>query len=464
MSAYSIPLWTIFTKWPAPSAPMYVQHGTPSTVAAIAVSISATCSYDSRVPPGIRLGPRSAPSSPPDTPMPRNPSPARAAAVARRRVSWNSELPPSMIVSPGSSKAVSESMPSSTGDPALTISRIARGGARIWTSSSSVAAGLKSPSSPCLAMNSSVRCRVRLYTPTRTPCDARLRARFMPMVASPTTPSSWSSSLLTPGIMPSRRSTTRGSESPSPSRFRPLPGPPSRRFRGSRSRWKPRRDRLDHRHGTCRCSQRSRGRPTRWPRAPRSRSTWVWAPAMLQRGNSWARHSCRQPKLPRHRQQSLPRPRPRRSVTCVLCSYHAWSGANLKERLESGVSLWFGTPMPSPSPLWGEGLGVGRESGRELQAADPGQVQPVPAAAFHDPHLHLAAGRASDDHARRIHVDLDLTDRMHLEAARAGALGGCHLHREDLAQQAGDRVAIELQIGLLNGHGLNLLWVRTARS
>src|SRR5229473_3471295 len=63
MSAYSIPLWTILTKWPAPSAPMYVQHGTPSTLAAIAVSISATCSYDSRVPPGIRLGPRSAPSS-----------------------------------------------------------------------------------------------------------------------------------------------------------------------------------------------------------------------------------------------------------------------------------------------------------------------------------------------------------------------------------------------------------------
>jgi hypothetical protein len=42
MSAYSIPLWTIFTKWPAPSGPMYVQQGTPSTLAEIAVSISAT--------------------------------------------------------------------------------------------------------------------------------------------------------------------------------------------------------------------------------------------------------------------------------------------------------------------------------------------------------------------------------------------------------------------------------------
>ena len=42
MSAYSIPLWTIFTKCPAPSGPMYVQQGTASTFAAIAVSISST--------------------------------------------------------------------------------------------------------------------------------------------------------------------------------------------------------------------------------------------------------------------------------------------------------------------------------------------------------------------------------------------------------------------------------------
>ena len=33
MSAYSMPLWTIFTKWPAPSGPMCVQHGVPSTCA-----------------------------------------------------------------------------------------------------------------------------------------------------------------------------------------------------------------------------------------------------------------------------------------------------------------------------------------------------------------------------------------------------------------------------------------------
>ena len=39
MSAYSMPLWTIFTKWPAPSGPTWVQHGTPSTVAAMLSSI-----------------------------------------------------------------------------------------------------------------------------------------------------------------------------------------------------------------------------------------------------------------------------------------------------------------------------------------------------------------------------------------------------------------------------------------
>ena len=35
MSAYSMPLCTIFTKWPAPSAPTWVQQGSPSTCAEI---------------------------------------------------------------------------------------------------------------------------------------------------------------------------------------------------------------------------------------------------------------------------------------------------------------------------------------------------------------------------------------------------------------------------------------------
>ncbi len=38
MSEYSMPLCTIFTKWPAPSGPMWVQQGTPSTWAEISSS------------------------------------------------------------------------------------------------------------------------------------------------------------------------------------------------------------------------------------------------------------------------------------------------------------------------------------------------------------------------------------------------------------------------------------------
>ena len=35
MSAYSMPLCTILTKWPAPSWPTWVTHGSPSATAAI---------------------------------------------------------------------------------------------------------------------------------------------------------------------------------------------------------------------------------------------------------------------------------------------------------------------------------------------------------------------------------------------------------------------------------------------
>ncbi|SHU27932.1 Uncharacterised protein [Mycobacteroides abscessus subsp. abscessus] len=38
MSEYSMPLCTIFTKWPEPSGPMWVQQGTPSTCAEISSS------------------------------------------------------------------------------------------------------------------------------------------------------------------------------------------------------------------------------------------------------------------------------------------------------------------------------------------------------------------------------------------------------------------------------------------
>ena len=50
---------------------MWSQHGVPSTCAAIVVRISRTGSYASGGPPGMMLGPSSAPSSPPEMPVPR---------------------------------------------------------------------------------------------------------------------------------------------------------------------------------------------------------------------------------------------------------------------------------------------------------------------------------------------------------------------------------------------------------
>ena len=71
MSPYSMPLWTIFTKWPAPFSPTQSQQGAPSaTLAAIAWKIGLTCGQAAGEPPGMIDGPVSAPSSPPETPVP----------------------------------------------------------------------------------------------------------------------------------------------------------------------------------------------------------------------------------------------------------------------------------------------------------------------------------------------------------------------------------------------------------
>src|SRR5436309_6754302 len=55
---------------PISLGPMYRQHGSPSTCAAILRKIGAMTSHDSREPPGMSEGPLSAPSSPPETPIP----------------------------------------------------------------------------------------------------------------------------------------------------------------------------------------------------------------------------------------------------------------------------------------------------------------------------------------------------------------------------------------------------------
>ncbi len=57
MSAYSMPLCTILTKWPAPSWPTCVTHGSPSATAAMDLRIGPRVTHDSSEPPGMIDGP-----------------------------------------------------------------------------------------------------------------------------------------------------------------------------------------------------------------------------------------------------------------------------------------------------------------------------------------------------------------------------------------------------------------------
>lgn len=74
-----------------------------------------------KFPPGINDGPYLAPSSPPDTPEPTNNKPFWASDLVLRCVSWYSELPPSIIISPSSNKGSSWEIKSSTALPAKKI-------------------------------------------------------------------------------------------------------------------------------------------------------------------------------------------------------------------------------------------------------------------------------------------------------------------------------------------------------
>ena len=127
MSAYSMPLCTIFTKWPAPSWPMCVTHGSPSAIAAIDFRIGPRVTHDSSEPPGMIEGPSRAPSSPPEMPAPTKLMPVSRTAFSRRIVSVNRALPPSTMMSPGSNTSTSASMTASVGRPALTMMIAVRG-------------------------------------------------------------------------------------------------------------------------------------------------------------------------------------------------------------------------------------------------------------------------------------------------------------------------------------------------
>ena len=152
------------------------------------MKISSTCEYASGSPPGMIDGPSSAPSSPPDTPVPMKRRPFDWHSFDRRIVSWKCELPASMMMSPSSSSGVRSPITPSTGPPALTITMIRRGFSSDWTKSSSDSVPVNLPSSPKSFMNSSVFDAVRLCTEIGTSRLAMLRARFAPMTARPVTP------------------------------------------------------------------------------------------------------------------------------------------------------------------------------------------------------------------------------------------------------------------------------------
>src|SRR4051812_2481498 len=133
-------------------------------------------------------GPWSAPSSPPETPVPMKRSPFSRHSSVRRRVSRNCELPPSITMSPSSSSGSSSPITPSTGAPALTITRIRRGFSSASTNSSSVSPAVNLPSEAYCSMKSFVRAGLRLWTATGTSRLAMLRARFAPITASPVTP------------------------------------------------------------------------------------------------------------------------------------------------------------------------------------------------------------------------------------------------------------------------------------
>ena len=127
MSAYSMPLWIILTKCPAPSVPTCVTQGSPSATAAIERRIGPRVSHASAEPPGMIDGPSSAPSSPPEMPAPTKLMPVSRTAFSRRIVSVNRALPPSTMMSPGSKTSVRASITASVPRPACTMMIAVRG-------------------------------------------------------------------------------------------------------------------------------------------------------------------------------------------------------------------------------------------------------------------------------------------------------------------------------------------------
>ena len=101
-------------------------------------------------------GPFSAPSSPPETPVPTKCSPSSASWASRRMVSGKCALPASMTMSPSSSSGTSSSITASVPGPALTMISTRRGFSSEATKSAMVSDGTKVPSEPASASSDSV--------------------------------------------------------------------------------------------------------------------------------------------------------------------------------------------------------------------------------------------------------------------------------------------------------------------
>src|SRR5919107_3983527 len=133
-------------------------------------------------------GPFSAPSSPPDTPVPTKCSPWTFSSPSRRIESGKWALPASMTMSPSSSSGTSSEITASVGPPALTMMTTLRGRSSDATNCSIVSDGTNVPSCPWSATSDSVLANDRLCTATVYPCRAKLRARLRPITAKPVTP------------------------------------------------------------------------------------------------------------------------------------------------------------------------------------------------------------------------------------------------------------------------------------
>ncbi len=129
-----------------------MQHGVPSTFAEMFSSSGPNDSYDSGEPPGMIDGPFSAPSSPPDTPVPTKCKPFDFRYSSRRMVSGKCALPASMMMSPDSISGISSSITASVPGPALTMISTRRGRSRDATKSAIDSLGTKLP--PCSTASS----------------------------------------------------------------------------------------------------------------------------------------------------------------------------------------------------------------------------------------------------------------------------------------------------------------------